>query len=235
MGPSRTNQISRKLFRWVKCVSPSPAGTRTPLLPSWKVIRRRREGKALQRKKIPQRRYKRETEHVFLPSHSRLRISLTTTTTNLLSKNYQLPQMQAFLSNFGPLQTTTDKHFPKPPTHYLRRQASRAFSKARNPRPSSIVSRPAGLQQPQVVSQDSPGGETDKQEETPTSSPKRLTRPDGLWVPSSVWWGWKKRLLFLTVPLGDSYHGYESILGACQLPIENKEQTRPEPQSCRDA
>lgn len=195
MGPSRTNQISRKLFRWVKvCISLTSwyQDTVTSLLKSHQKQKRR---KSPSEKKIPQRRYKRETEHVFLPSHSQLRISLTTTTTNLLSKNYQLPQMQAFLSNFGPLQTTTDKRFPKPPTHYLRRQASRVFSKARSPRPSSIVSRPAGLQQPRVVSQDSPGGERDKQEETPTSSPKRLTRPDGLWVPSSVWWVWKEKTL----------------------------------------
>jgi hypothetical protein len=33
----------------------------------------------------------------------------------------------------------------------------------------------------------------------------------------------KKRLLFFTVHPGDSYHGYNSIFGACQLLVEYKE------------
>lgn len=51
------------------------------------------------------------------------------------------------LSHFSPLQTTTDEHFPNSPTHYLRCQASGAFSKARSPRPHSAVSRPRAVSQ----------------------------------------------------------------------------------------
>lgn len=178
-------------------------------------------------KKTPQRRDKGEIESVFPPSYSQSRISLTTTTTHLLSKNDQLPQMQAFLSNFGLLQATTDKHFPKPPTHYLRHEASGAFSKGRSPGPA--------LQFPGLLETRAPQEGETKGRRHPQSLQRDSAGLMSLWVPALFDEDGKKRLLFLTVPPGDSYHGYESIWGACQLPIENKEQARPEPQTCRDA
>lgn len=54
---------------------------------------------------------------------------------------------------------------------------------------------------------------------------RRTARPDGLWA--LALFDSKKRLLFLTVPLGDGYHGYKSIWGVCQSPVEYKEGAPP--------
>lgn len=125
----------------------------------------------------------------------------------------------------------TDKHFSKPPTCYLRRQVSGEFSKVRCPNPSSVVSRSAGLQR-WTVSQGSLGGWVGGGETLILSQEKNQGQPEGEPGPmvSGHWLCLIVRKdLFLTVPLGDSYHGYKSIFGVCQSPVEYNE-----PRSCRD-
>lgn len=55
--------------------------------------------------------------------------------------------------------------------------------------------------------------------------------PSDFWALALFDGNGKKRLLFLTVRLGDSYHGYKSIFGACQSPVEYKELALTEPQA----
>ena len=50
---------------------------------------------------------------------------------------------------------------------------------------------------------------------------RRRARPDGLWALALFDEDGKKRL-FLTVPLGDSYHGYKSNSGACHCQLNIK-------------
>lgn len=64
---------------------------------------------------------------MYLPTIRKSVKDLPTPPPNLFSKNYKLPQMQAFLSDFIPLWNMTDKYFPKPPTCYLSSQRQGVF------------------------------------------------------------------------------------------------------------
>ena len=116
--------------------------------------------------------------------------------------------------------------FPKPPMQHLRSQASGKFSKAGRLGPCSVAFRSADLQ-PWTISWGSLGARDE--EETYTSSLERQAggsqkERQAWWSlgTGSVWRGWEEKTLFLTVPLGDSYHGYKSIFGACHCQLNIK-------------
>lgn len=132
----------------------------------------------------------------------------------------------------------TDTHFPKPPTRYLRSQPSGEFSKRTV---LVAVLQSLGWLVPSSLEQSARApweGEARKRHTHPPGDkpgPARgRARPDRLWALALPDVDGKKRLLFLTVPLGDSYHGYKSIFGTCQSPVEYEERAFPEPRSCGD-